>query len=128
MAHYAELDENNIVIRVIVINNSDELKDGIEDESTGASYCAALTGSPNWKKTSYNNNIRRRYANIGYKYDDTRDAFIEPQPFPSWTLDENSDWQPPIPKPEDGNIYIWDESTLSWQLVPLPESSSDNGA
>jgi hypothetical protein len=128
MAHYAELDANNTVIRVIVINNSDELKDGVEDESTGAAFCAALTGRPIWKKTSYNNNIRKRYASIGFTYDPVKDVFVAPQPFPSWVLDDNSDWQAPTPRPEDENLYYWDESTLSWNLVPLPESSSDNGA
>jgi hypothetical protein len=128
MAHYAKLDENNIVQQIIVVDNEKEMKNGIEDEMTGIAFCTDLTGHTNWKKTSYNNNIRKRYAAIGYRYNQEKDEFIAPQPFPSWTLDDNSDWQPPTPKPQDGNLYFWDESALSWQLVPLPESSSDNGA
>jgi hypothetical protein len=128
MAHYAKLSENNIVEQVIVINNDKELINGIEDENAGVAFCISLTGHQNWKKTSYNGNIRKQYAGIGFTYDPVKDVFVSPKPYPSWTLDDNSDWQAPTPKPEDGNIYIWDESTLSWELVPLPESSSDNGA
>lgn len=128
MAHYAKLDEKNFVIQVIVVNNSDEMKDGVESEATGVAYCVALTGHPYWKKTSYNNNIRGQYVGIGCRYDENKDIFIPPQPHPSWVLDDNSVWRPPVPIPQDENIYYWDESTLSWNLVPLPESSSDNGA
>jgi hypothetical protein len=128
MAHYAKLNEGNIVEQVIVIDNDKELTNGVEDESAGVAFCASITNHQSWKKTSYNNNIRKQYAGIGFTYDPVKDVFVAPQPFPSWSLDSNSDWQAPTPRPEDENIYYWDESTLSWNLVPLPESSSDNGA
>ena len=89
MAHFAELDTNNVVTRVIVINN-EETHDvnGIENEELGVAYCRRLFGiNTNWKQTSYNGNIRFRYAGIGYSYDTTLDAFITPQPYPSWILD-----------------------------------------
>ena len=124
MAHYARLDENNVVTQVIVVGNQDEMKNGVEDEAAGIAFCAALTGHPYWKKTSYNNNIRRRYAGIGYRYDEMRDAFITPQPFPSWTLDENADWQAPVPMPESENMfYTWDEEGQQWigmEKPPMP--------
>lgn len=128
MAHYARLSVENVVEQVIVINNDKELTNGIEDENVGVAFCVSLTNHQNWKKTSYNGNIRKQYAGIGFSYDPVKDVFIAPKPYPSWTLDENSDWQPPTSMPQDENIYYWDESTLSWNLVPLPESSSDNGA
>ena len=117
MAHFAELDENNIVTKVIVVHNN-ELMDGeIESEVKGVSFCASLFGHTNWIQTSYNNNIRKQFAGVGYTYDDVNDVFVVPQPYPSWTLDENHDWQPPSPKPDDENIYTWNEETLSWDLV-----------
>jgi hypothetical protein len=128
MAHYARLNVENFVEQVIVINNDDEMENGVVNEVTGIMFCIALTGHPFWRKTSYNNNIRKQYAGIGYTYDPIKDIFVAPQPYPSWVLDSNSDWQAPTPRPQDGNLYYWDESTLSWNLVPLPESSSDNGA
>ena len=113
MAHFAELDQNNKVLRVIVVNNSDIMKDGSEDEATGISFCQNLLGG-NWKQTSYNNNIRKHYAGIGMTYDVGRDAFIHSQPYPSWTLDVDCNWQAPVPYPTDGKMYQWDEGTLSW--------------
>ena len=112
MAHFARIDENGIVQQVIVVNNSDCLKDGVEDEATGAVFCNKLLGG-NWKQTSYNATIRKHYAGKGYTYDPDRDAFISPQPYPSWSLDENCNWQAPIPMPEDG-MYSWDEENLEW--------------
>ena len=119
MAHFAELDENNIVKRVIVVatkDNSDA--NGVEKESIGRAFCERLFGG-NWVQTSYNGNIRKRYAGIGYKYDAALDAFIAPQPFPSWTLDANADWQAPVPMPDDGKMYSWDETTQSWAEVTM---------
>ena len=119
MAHFAELDENNIVKRVIVVatkDNSDA--NGVEKESIGKAFCERLFGG-NWVQTSYNGNIRKRYAGIGYKYDATLDAFIAPQPYPSWTLDANADWQAPVPMPTDGKMYSWDEATQSWLEVTM---------
>ena len=113
MAHFAEIDENNKVIRVIVVNNSDCLKDGIEDESTGIAFCQNLLGG-NWKQTSYNNRIRKHYAGVGYTYDSDRDAFISPQPYPSWALDETCNWQAPVEMPLDDKMYSWDEDKLEW--------------
>ena len=119
MAHFAELDDNNIVKRVIVVatkDNSDAI--GVEKESIGRAFCERLFGG-NWVQTSYNGNIRKRYAGIGYKYDAALNAFIAPQPFPSWTLDANADWQAPVPMPTDGKMYSWDEATQSWAEVTM---------
>jgi hypothetical protein len=117
MAHFAELDENNIVTRVIVVHNN-ELMDGeTESEVKGVSFCTSLLGGTNWIQTSYNNNMRKQFAGVGYTYDDINDVFVAPQPYPSWTLDENHDWQPPSPKPDDENSYTWNEETQSWDIV-----------
>jgi hypothetical protein len=116
MAHFAELDQNNIVLRVIVVNNADTSVDGHEIEAKGIAFCQSLFG-PNtrWAQTSYNGKTRKRYAGVGYSFDEQRDAFIPPQPYPSWTLDpETCDWVAPIPMPNDGDWYMWDESTQSW--------------
>jgi hypothetical protein len=112
MAHFAELDENNIVKQVIVVNNNELLVDGVESEDKGIVFCQSLFGG-NWKQTSYNGNIRKQYAGIGYTYDPVADVFIAPQPFLSWSLDANHDWQPPTPMPTEG-FWQWDEATLSW--------------
>lgn len=120
MAHYARLNVENVVEEVIVISNDDEMENGVVDEVKGIMFCIALTGYPFWRKTSYNGNIRKQYAGIGYTYDIVRDVFIAPQPFPSWTLDENSDWQPPVPMPTDGGMYTWNEADQQWMLLALP--------
>lgn len=114
MSHFAELDENNIVKRVIVVSNA-VITDanGNEVESIGIEFCQNLFGG-NWKQTSYNGNFRKNYAGIGYTYDAALDAFISPQPYPSWSLDADCKWQAPVPKPNDGKMYGWDEATLSW--------------
>jgi len=116
MAHFAQLDNNNIVMQVIVVHNNELLEDGIEIEEKGIDFCKSLFGSDTyWKQTSYNGNFRKNYAGIGFSYDFQRDAFIPPQPFPSWILDENTcRWQSPIPYPDDGKIYYWDESQQTW--------------
>lgn len=114
MAHFAELGENNVVLRVIVVNNSDCLdENGNESEAVGAEFCRRLLGGT-WKQTSYNGNFRKRYAGIGYVYNSELDAFVTQQPFPSWTLDSNAEWQPPVPRPNDGKLYDWDENTQTW--------------
>jgi hypothetical protein len=120
MAHFAQLDSNNIVQQVIVINNtaiSDE--NGIEQESLGIALCKNLFGQDtNWKQTSYNSNFRKNYAGIGYKYNEQYDAFEPPQPYPSWTLNYSTfRWEPPIPEPGDGNSYTWDETTKTWHAL-----------
>lgn len=118
MAHYAKLDENNIVINVIVVNNEDEMLNGVESEEKGIAFCQNLTGHSNWKKTSYNGNIRKNYAGIGSRYDPELDAFVAPRPFPSWYLDANARWQPPTPRPSGRQPYVWDEPSLSWVIPP----------
>jgi hypothetical protein len=110
MAHYAYLDKNNKVIQVTVGKDETELIDGLDTETyyaQGTSYTV--------KRTSYNNNIRKQFAGIGYTYDANADVFIAVKPFASWSLDKNFDWQPPTPKPE-GN-WSWNEDTLSWIAI-----------
>lgn len=121
MAHFAELDANNVVLRVIVVGNADTSDaNGVEKEHIGAAFCERLLGGT-WKKTSYNGNIRRRYAGIGFVYNETLDAFIPPKPYPSWVLDNaTADWKAPVPLPDDGKTYDWNESTTSWVEVTPP--------
>jgi hypothetical protein len=111
MAHFCLLDENNIVQRVEVVSN-----DVCQNEWEGQEFLKSLYGQDKvFKQTSYNGNIRKNYAGIGYTYDAGRDAFIAPQPFPSWTLNEETcRWESPTPMPQDGMMYSWDEPTLSW--------------
>jgi len=101
MAHFAKIDSNNIVTQVIVSE-----KDFINSGRVGDEFL--------WIQTSYNNNFRKQYAGIGYTYDKVKDKFINPQPYPSWSLDGNDDWQPPIAKPDDGKEYEWNEATTNW--------------
>lgn len=118
MAHYAFLDSNNIVTQVIVGVDEWEERDGITDWEA---YYAERSGQK-CLRTSYNGNIRKNYAGIGFSYDEQRDAFIPPQPFASWLLDEDTcTWQPPKPYPETqtGDIYEWNEEILDWQLVQV---------
>ena len=112
MAHYAFLDENNIVTEVITGIHETELIEGLNPEIWYGNFRGQIC-----KRTSYNHNIRKQYAGIGFTYDSVNDVFIVPQPYSSWTLDENFDWQAPTPKPEDDGIYTWNESTLSWDLA-----------
>ena len=112
MAHFAQLDDNSMVTQVIVVANNELLDNGVESEAKGIVFCQSLLGG-NWKQTSYNNNIRKQYAGIGFTYDANADVFVAPQPYPSWSLDNNFDWQPPTPRPEGLNWY-WDEDNLSW--------------
>lgn len=114
MAHFAQLDENNVVTQVIVVHNNELMDNGQESEAKGVAFCQSLFGG-NWKQTSYNGNIRKNYAGIGYTYDSGRDAFIPPKPFNSWLLNETIClWEAPVPYPKDGKRYTWDEPTLSW--------------
>ena len=112
MAHYAFLDDNNVVIDVITGRNEDEVVNGISDWET---YYGNFRGQ-RCVRTSYNNNIRKQYAGIGFTYDEVADEFVQPQPYPSWSLDANNDWQAPTPKP-DGRFY-WNEELLLWVEVP----------
>ena len=118
MAHFALLNENNVVLQVIVVNNSDCFdSNGQESEAVGVAFCQSLLGG-NWKQTSYNGNMRKNYAGIGYSYDEQRDAFIAPQPYPSWTLvEETCHWSAPVAMPTDDKRYIWNESTISWNVI-----------
>ena len=122
MAHFAELGENNVVLRVIVVDNKDTSDtSGNEVEEIGANFCRNLLGGT-WKQTSYNANFRKNYAGIGFTYDSGRDAFIPPKPFASWTLNEDTcRWDPPVAYPTDGKLYTWNESTTSWDLGPGKE-------
>jgi len=115
MAHFAKLDENNVVITVVVVNNSELLVDGVESEAKGVEFLVSLFGDSNWKQTSFNATIRKNAAGIGYTYDPNRDAFIPPQPFPSWTLNEQTcQWDCPVPMPTDDKRYAWDEQNCQW--------------
>ena len=115
MAHFAQLNDENLVTQVIVVANQDTAdQDGVENEAIGIEFCTNLLGG-RWVQTSYNANIRKNYAGVGYKYDATLDAFIPPQPFESWTLnEETAQWEAPTPYPDDGKRYSWDEATTSW--------------
>tara|TARA_R110002074_G_scaffold253489_1_gene425568 strand:- start:713 stop:1114 length:402 start_codon:yes stop_codon:yes gene_type:complete len=114
MAHFVEINEDGIVLRGIVVNNADTATStGEEVESIGVEFCKNLLGGT-WKQTSYNNNIRYNYAGIGYRYDEEKDAFIAPQPYPSWELDENMRWEAPVEMPTDDGPYSWDEANLEW--------------
>jgi hypothetical protein len=115
MAHFAQLDENNVVTQVIVVGNNELLDaNGQEREELGVAFCQKLFGG-NWKQTSYNHNMRKRYAGIGYSYHADIDAFVPPKPFASWHLNnETAAWEPPTPMPNDDKMYHWDEATTSW--------------
>lgn len=138
MAHFAELDENNVVLRVIVIANSELLDEsGNESEAKGVEFCRSLFGpSTIWVQTSYNGKFRKNYAAVGFTYDSNRDAFIAPKVSFSWILEENTcQWVPPVPYPIDGlsnmtaeafpghgTVYMWSEEKLNW--VPNPDYPS----
>ena len=120
MAHFAQIDEQGTVLTVIVVNNSDILdENGQESEAIGKQFCTDLFGGE-WVQTSYNNNIRKQYAVIGGSYDSVNDVFIVIKPYPSWVLDENFDWQAPVPYPTDGGNYGWDEDNQQWTSLPTP--------
>jgi len=119
MAHFAKL-ENNVVTQVIVVSNQDILDEhGQESEELGIKFCSNLLGGT-WKQTSYNGNIRKNYAGVGYTYDEGRDAFIAPKPYASWTLDETkAQWKAPVAMPTDDKRYTWNEETKSWDEVTV---------
>lgn len=119
MAHFAELDVNNVVLQVIVVNNSVLLDaNGVEQESIGQAFCTNLLGG-RWMQTSYNGTFRKNFATIGGKYDAGLDAFISISPYPSWLLNLNTcQWESPVPYPATG-IYVWNEATQTWDgLTP----------
>lgn len=123
MAHFAEVDENNVVLRITVVANEVLLdENNIEQESLGLEHLKHL-GNKKWVQTSYNANFRARYAGIGMIYREDLDVFIFPQPYPSWILNEETySWKSPVPYPtvEEGSdeLYVWDENTISWLLLP----------
>lgn len=117
MAHFAQLDDAGVVLQVVVVHNNELLDDaGQENEARGVAFCQSLFGADTrWVQTSYNGTFRKNYAGIGFTFDPQRDAFIPIQPFPSWVLDTAScTWQPPVPYPQDGKQYSWDELTATW--------------
>ena len=109
MAHYAFLDSNNVVTEVITGIDETELIEGLDTETWYGNFRGQVC-----KRTSYNNKIRKQYAGRGYKYDATADVFITPQPYPSWILNANHDWQPPTPMPVDDKKYAWFEPNKVW--------------
>ena len=116
MAHFAELDSSNVVIRVVVISNDDVNANGGDLSAEAETFVGTLVpfiDGVAWKQTSYNNSFRKQYARIGGKYDATKDKFLAEQPFSSWALDGNDDWQAPITKPNT-IIPSWDEDNLRW--------------
>ena len=117
MAHFAEIGLNNTVLRVVVVHNNELLdENNIEQESLGIDFCRTLFGGT-WVQTSYNGTIRKNFAGIDFTYDSTRDAFIPPQPYASWILNETTcQWEAPIPYPTDGQEYYWNESSGTWTL------------
>jgi hypothetical protein len=120
MAHFAQIDENNKVIQVIVVGNDDcGGGDFPASEAAGQAFIASIGLAGTWKQTSYNSNFRKHYAGVDFSYDPAADVFVAPQPFPSWTLDENHDWQPPTPRPDSS--YFWDESKLDWVQIERTE-------
>ena len=124
MAHFARIDENNIVDLVITVDNKNLLNnDGVEDENVGIVFLKGLyVEDYTWVQTSYNNNMRKNYAGMGYTYDESRDAFIEPKPYDSWVLNEETcKYDPPISAPLDGKMYDWNEDTTSWDELDMGE-------
>ncbi len=119
MAHFAKLDDTNAVLEVLAVHNSELLVDGVESEAKGIEFLTNWSGGyNNWKQTSYNGRIRKNYAGSGFTYDAIRDAFIPPKPYASWLLNEEScRWDAPVPCPNDGEKYRWDESTLAWVVL-----------
>ena len=110
MAHFAKLNSENIVEQVVAVHNNDA-----PDEATGIAFLNNLFGKATWVQTSYNGNIRKNYAGVGFTYDVTRNAFIPPQPYPSWLMSEETClWSAPTPMPTNDKKYSWDELTLSW--------------
>ena len=124
MAHFAELNSSNEVLRVIVISNDDVDANGGDQHTDAETFVASIvpygTGGAAWKQTSYNNNFRKQYAGVGYSYDSSKDKFISPQPYPSWSLDSSDDWKAPVTYPtvteisSVGVVISWDEDNQKW--------------
>lgn len=118
MAHFAKLSAAGVVLQVVVVNNAELIDEtGNESEAKGIAFLTALFGHDKWAQCSYSASFRKFYPAIGFVYDAARDAFMPPQPFPSWTLDEQTlTWVPPIPAPEDGSGYLWNEEAQTWEV------------
>jgi hypothetical protein len=116
MAHFAKIGLNNIVTDVLVVANRETMNsNGVEQESIGVEFLKTLTGHETWIQTSYNGTIRKNFAGLGYTYDSQRDAFIPPQPYPSWSVvEETCQWTAPVAMPNDGKIYAWSEDIQNW--------------
>ena len=139
MAHFAELDSNNVVLRVVVVGNDVTTAAGPlganDMHVDGETWCVNFFKSGNWKQTSYNNNFRKQYCGAGYTYDPAKDKFIAPQPFNSWVLDANDDWQSPVTYPTietygsndplDRYIISWDEPNLQWTARDKEEPANN---
>lgn len=121
MAHFAQLDENNKVLQVIVVDNQVLQTETGESEALGIEFCKRLFGAETrWIQTSYNSSFRKNYAGIGYTYMEDLDAFISPQPYDSWTFDDTTfGWVPPVPCPDTENLYQWNEQTQAWDLLMM---------
>ena len=113
MAHFAELDNNNVVLRVVVVGNDCVPSD---EHIDGETWCVNFFKTPNWKQTSYNNNFRKQYCGTGFTYDAAKNKFISPKPHASWALDSNDDWQAPVTYPTDttDKSISWDEAGQKW--------------
>ena len=121
MAHFAELNSSNEVLRVIVVSNDDVDANGGDQHANAETFVTTIvphsTGGVAWKQCSYNNNFRKQYAGKGFTYDSSKNKFIQPQPYSSWALDSNDDWQAPTDKPDDGKLYYWNETDREWKEV-----------
>ena len=122
MAHFAELNSSNEVLRVIVVSNDDVNANGGDQHADAETFVTTIvphsTGGVAWKQCSYNDNFRKQYAGKGFTYDSSKNKFIQPQPYSSWALDSNDDWQAPVNKPDDvSKNYIWNETDRQWEEV-----------
>jgi len=127
MAHFVEIDSEGTVVRGVVLSNTITYQGDEEVEELGIAYLQNMFPNTDWVQTSYNDNFRKRYAGKGYKYDVERDAFIPPQPFPSWLLNEESlSWEAPFPMPDDDKFYQWDEENQSWVEIDIEQPNNNN--
>ena len=121
MAHFAELNSSNEVLRVIVVSNEDVNANGGDQHADAETFVTTIvphsTGGVAWKQTSYNDNFRKQYAGIGYTYNSSKNIFIADKPYDSWSLNSSDDWEAPSNKPDDGKLYYWNETNTQWEEV-----------
>lgn len=118
MAYFAQIDDNGTVLQVIAVNNADAPDPApSHSEPLGQAFIASLGLQGVWRQTSFNHTFRKQFCGPGYRYDTEADVFVAPQPYPSWALDANHDWQAPVPMPQDGNEWSWDEAAQEWVAV-----------